>query len=313
MRYPWILSMAVAVVATVGVALLLSLMPAAPRGLEAPAVLAAPPAAAPLHIAVMPAGDVFDQHRRLRRLAEHIRARLGRPVEIVMPVSDDALLRDLAAGRLDAAILDSRRTVLALDACPTPALLRPVPATGPGLVRGTIFNRTDGDIAALDDLGGGTLALVPRTTAGDLQGRAALERRGLLDPPAPVKLLALDRPEQVITAVLEGRADAGAVSDLVLDAFLAGPGAAAPPLRRLFTGEAVPAVTIVVPAGEVEAALTAALRAMDDSDDGRAVLAELGAARIIDGDALDHAPTRLLMESRARSDAMARRDRGEAR
>jgi ABC-type phosphate/phosphonate transport system substrate-binding protein len=134
------------------------------------------------------------------------------------------------------------------------------------------------------------MLMVRMTTAGHLFPMSLLHEHGLLDTARKPALIWVGTHDEVIEQLMAGTADAGAMKDKRLDAYLA----AHPDvrIRRVATSEAVPENALVIrrQAGdEMANRIAEVLLAMPDSAEGREALAEFEVARFVPCDTPDYA------------------------
>jgi len=260
---------------------------------QAPGPAAQPPAAngaqadpapttagAALRVGLIPERDVFAQRRRYRTLADDLAQRLGRPVELVTVNTYQAMLDELAARRVDAAFVGSMVGALAIDRLACEPVAKPVLPDGTANYRGVLFTRGDSPLTTVPALAGRPVAMLRTTLAGNLFPAVEFQRQGVLDGPRAVRPVWLGTHDDVIRAVVEGRADAGAAKDLIVaEHARAHPES---PLRWLVVSRPVPNNALIVRrdlAATLAPALRETLLAMDRDAAGRAALAAFGAAR----------------------------------
>jgi len=213
------------------------------------------PAEAPvgtLRIGVLPLESPAEMHRRFTPLAEHLGARLGRPVELRVALDFAEAVDDLGAGRTRLAWL-SPSTYVQAKRRHGARLLATALREGKPEQHAVVVARRDSGLRGLADLRGRTFAFGdPRSTSSHIVPRAML-----LDAGVPLAALAahahLGHHDAVARAVLNGEYDAGAVMESVA-VRLAGEGlvaiAQSPPIPEFCLCAAA-----AVPAAEREALL----------------------------------------------------------
>lgn len=234
------------------------------------------------HLGIIPERNIFAQRKRYLALAEYLKTKLGRPTELVTDNTYLAVLDDYAEKNLDGAFLGSLVAVLAMDRFSAKVCAKPVVDNDISTYRGVIFVREDSPIKTIDQLAGKTLAMVRATTAGDLYPMYELKQHQLLHNDNQPVITWLGTHDTVIREVVAGHFAAGAAKNLRIDAYAAGPNAV--PLRRLAVGPAVPNNALVLAAqisDEETIAMTNLLLQMNSTEEGRAVLAQLGFSRFV--------------------------------
>jgi phosphonate transport system substrate-binding protein len=245
---------------------------------------------APIRLGVVPERDLFAQQKRNKALADYLADRIGRPVILVTARSYQQILEDFETGEVDAAFLGSLLTVLALERADCRVLVRPELPDGSTTYRGVILVREDSPIRTVQDLANRRIMLVRMTTAGHLFPMSLLHEHGLQDPPKKPALIWVGTHDEVIEQLTAGTADAGAMKDQRLDAYLASHPDAR--VRRLATSEAVPENALVIRhqvGDEMARRIAEVLLAMPNSAEGREALAEFEVSRFVPCDTSDYA------------------------
>jgi len=263
-------------------------------GGDGPDDLAKPPATAAtqpaLRLGIVPERDVFQQRQRYQHVADYLAARLDRPVELATVNTYEAVLRDFEEGQIDGAFLGSLVTVLAMDRLGARVLVKPDIGGGVTSYHGVLFAREDSPITSLDQLPGKRIAMVRATTAGDLFPAWLFATGGLLDAAEPPRRTWVGTHDEVFEMVSAGKADAGAIKNLRLNAMLREHPDAK--VRILSEGRPVPNNALVVrkdlPA-ELARTLSELLLAMHENEPGRAALREIGVERFVPCDRREYA------------------------
>lgn len=244
---------------------------------------AAPPTTQPaIRLGLVPEHDPFVMRQSYRGMKDYLSKRLGQPVELAMLNTYEAVLLDFQERRIEGAFLGSLVGLLAIDRFGANVIVKPESVDGVCTYRGVIFTREGSSIASLDDLRGKPMAMLRATTAGSLFPIAELAKRGLLEGSEPVKTVWMGTHDQVIEAIMSGRAEAGSVKDLRLKAYLK----AHPEVKihELATSKAVPNNALVMRADVAEGLserLAGILLAMDQDAEGQAALRMIGARRFV--------------------------------
>ena len=280
MRVAWIVLTSVLLVGVVGVLAWLNAMPKQPATTSVDEPVTTQAGALTLRLGLIPERDIFAQRRRYRALADYLTEQLDRPVELVTVNTYSGVLKEFEAGRIDAAFVGSMVAVLAHDRYGTRVLCKPQTPGGVTTYRGVFIVREDSPITDIGDLAGRSVALVRTTTAGNLYPIDEFVQRGMLTGDNPPQLHWAGTHDEVVRAVAAGQVDAGAMTDLRLEALLAED--ASLHLRRLATGPAVPNNGLIVRAdmpSDVADQLASQLLTMHETPVGRGVLATFGAKR----------------------------------
>jgi len=267
---------------------------------ESEMLVVPPPAAADqtaLHIGLVPERDIFQLRKRYLALTRYLDKRLGRPVDVVTVNTYQAVLQDFAEKKIDAAFLGSLVAVLTVDRLGAHVLVKPVDEAGVSTYRGVIFVRQDSPIRKIEDLAGHSIAMVKTTYAGDLFPIWEMHRTDINHWAAAPRKVWVGTHDEVILETLGGRADAGAVKNLRLDAFEA----SHPDIkvRRLATSEPVPNDAFVVRADLAETLgvqLRDIMLAMDKDPEGAKALAGFSAVRFVPCGMEEYAPIYDMLE-----------------
>ncbi|MFG0252317.1 MAG: phosphate/phosphite/phosphonate ABC transporter substrate-binding protein, partial [Phycisphaerales bacterium JB038] len=237
---------------------------------------------APLRLALVPERDIFEQRRRYQRLADYLAKHLQRPVEVVTENTYEGVLQDFQNDAIDAAFLGSFISVLAMDRHDARVLVKPEIETGVTTYHGVIFTRADSPIRSLEELAGKSIAMVKGTTAADLFPIAEMKRLEVLNQAGMPTIRWVGTHDEAIREVMEGNVDLGAAKNLRLDAFESQD---AGRVRRLAVSEPVPNNALLVDPVTADVwgeRLRQVLLGMNESPEGRQVLAEFGTVRFVD-------------------------------
>lgn len=142
-------------------------------------------AAPPLKVATY-AYAKYDRVAALTPLAERLGQALGRPTQVVLLPTPDALAEAIRAGEVDVA-MTNLAAYLAVQTDPRvqAVAVLDVPAATAGLYRGVLVARREAGVAAMDDLPGKAHRLryaevLPGSTSGALVQAAALREAGVV-------------------------------------------------------------------------------------------------------------------------------------
>jgi len=248
-----------------------------PASTTAPA-LAGPP----VRIGLMPERDIFAMRRRYKVLADYVAARLGRPVVLSTTNTYEGMLRDFEDSQIELAFAGSLVAAMAMDRYGAKVLVKPELPGGISTYRGVIFVRADSPVTKIAQLKSKIVAMLRTTTAGNLFPSCQMARMGVLGKPDAFKPLWVGTHDDVANEVLAGRADAGAIKNLRLDALLQ----EHPDwkIRRLVESKEVPNNALLVRADLAESLgprIREILLTMDGEAQGRQALQGFGAVRFI--------------------------------
>jgi len=246
-----------------------------------------------MRLAVPPMRNIVALEVKYGALVRYLQERLGRPVELVHQASYTDLTEAFRKNQIDAAFLGSLAYVVAHLEAGVEVLARP-DYGGVSTYRGVIYVRADSPYKTLEDLRGVRLAHAGKgTTAGELFPLYALKTAGL---PAPSAFLGAffdaGSHEAALRAVLEGRADAAAAKDLVLEEMVREDPSLKSYFRELAGSPPVPSNGLA--AGpllgpELKRQIRGLLLSIHESPRGRKALFDLGAKRFVETDDTDYA------------------------
>ena len=283
MKTVWIVLNTTLVVLLVGTLVWVANGPFAgpPKREERPAPPPEQPGAV-LRLGLTPDRDIFAHRNRYRQLVDYLSNRLNRPVKLVTLSTYELVLKDFAEKEIDGAFLGSLVAVLAMDRLDAKVIVKPERRDGSSSYHGVIFVRDDSPIRDLDDLAGGTIAMVRTTTAGHVFPACMMMRTGLWERSDQPRIIWMGTHDDVATSVMEGTADVGAVKDLRLDALLETHSEWN--IRRLTTSKRMPNNALILRsdlAEDLGPKLSNALLAMDSDDQGRKALKAMDVVRFV--------------------------------
>jgi len=236
-----------------------------------------------LRIGLIPERDIFAQRKRYQALAAYVEQQTGQPVTLVTLNAYESALQECADDQIDACFTGSMLAVLAYEHGTLSIVAKPELEGGVTTYHGVLIVPPDSAIQTPADLKGKRLAMVKLTTAGELFAGDLLVREGLTlgEGPDAVAPVWVGTHDEVIREVLAGRADAGAVKNLRLDAYEAAEGVS---LRRLARSGAVPNNALLICHRIPEPLrqhVRRALLTMHEREAGRAALEAFGATRFV--------------------------------
>lgn len=235
-----------------------------------------------LRIGLVPEYDVFELRRSYQPLIRYLSHRLGRRVETVTLGTYEAVLLDFQDKQIDGAFLGALTAFLAMDRFDARVVAKPQRMDGTSTYQGVLFVRKDSPIQSLDQLPGHSIAMLRATTAGSLYPLAEMAKRGYLDRTDAPRFAWMGTHDEVIEAVIAGRAEVGAVKSVRLNSFEQAHGDKI--IRRLATSPAVPNNALILRSDIAEqwgAKLTQVLLEMDQDPAGQEALKTLGVTRFV--------------------------------
>lgn len=163
-----------------------------------------------LTLGVLPALGRAALGEALEPLARILAAALGRPVTLRVGDSYGELARLAALGQIDIGWFAPRRADRMVAVC------RPVTATS-GVYHGAIVARADAGVKRLADLCGRSFAYVDRhSKSGFVEPNLLFARQGIDPLSCFTRIEFAGTHDRCLEGILEGRTDAGAVSELAL-------------------------------------------------------------------------------------------------
>jgi phosphonate transport system substrate-binding protein len=176
-------------------------------------------AQAVLNIGLVPSEDPRVVVSDNQALLEHLRSALGVEVKPFVATDYTGVIEAMRAKKLDAALLGPFAYVLAHQVAGADAFaLLETQKQGPSY-HAVIIARKDRGIASLNDLRGKTFAFVdPSSTSGHLFPKAALLKAGLNPDTDFARTIFSGGHDASAVAVQNGKVDAAAIADALLDA-----------------------------------------------------------------------------------------------
>lgn len=185
-----------------------------------------------LRVSLAPDDKPTVLRKKFKPLSDYLEKKIGMKIEFRPMASEDALVEALAANKLDMVWLggfDFTRARLRSNDQVIPIAQREEDAQ-----TRSVFITAHDDITRLEDLKGRTFAFGPESsTSGHLMPRSFL-RAANIDPDTDMKhIVYTGTPDAVVAAVAGGKADAGALNNVVWKKMLAD-GKADPKVLHVF-------------------------------------------------------------------------------
>ena len=200
-----------------------------------------------LTLGLIPSEDPRVMSSEYRPLTDYLAGALGMEVKPFVATDYNGVIEALRSGRLDVAMLGPFSYVLATTVANVEAFA--IPETGKAGVsyHAVIISRRDRGFATLADLKGRTFAFVdPSSTSGHLYPKAALIKLGL-DPDAFFgRVIFSGGHDASALSVQNGKIDAAAVADALLEAAYARGVVKKEDIQVLWTSEPIPTVPYVM-------------------------------------------------------------------
>jgi len=255
-------------------------------------------------IAILPDENVFSQKRRYRPLATYLSERLGMEVKTKVLDSYSAVYSEMLTHKVDAAFFGSLSYLVLSHNIKLEPMVRPVRKDGTSTYRGVIFAlRGKGISENCDTWRGKRIALVGKsTTSGYLFPRWYLQNRGVKRFEGYFsKIIYAGSHDAAILAVLRNEADIGCSTDRTYNLFLDGDPFAGRRLVVLATSAPFPSNSLALRTGGLDPAIEVQMKeyllGLENTEEGRNVLASLRISRFTETRADDYEPVREMMET----------------
>lgn len=233
-------------------------------------------------IAVVPELGAIEQERRYSGIARLIADELGIRTQLRHLDTYDRVLEEFDRGRIDAAVVGSLAYGKLRARWGVIPIARPE-KNGVSRYRGVIVARAGSDVRDVAGLRGKSLAFVPGTTAGDLFPRLLAPAAGGLARYFS-RLVRAPSHSEAVLLVAQGRVDAAAVKDLVLQRMLAGSAELKARVQVVAASESVPENALVVHASldpRLRERIRNVLLSAHRTEAGRRALQAVGADRFV--------------------------------
>ena len=239
-----------------------------------------------LLLGIEPEHNIFDQMERYRTLARYLSEHLGIQVKLTIMSRYGEVINRFGSRRLDGAFLSSYTAALAVTTLKLEPAVSPVHLGGESRSRGYIFVRSDRGIRTLADMQGKSIVFVdPLTTEGYIFPLAFLKRQGINDEKMFFKRQYFSGSHaSAMFAVLDGRADIGAVKNTIYDNQIDIDPSIGDELEVIAQSQDVPEETLCLRhdlPGEIKDKIQAVLLSMEETSRGKRVLRQFKALRFV--------------------------------
>lgn len=172
-----------------------------------------------LSIGLIPSEDSQSMIESSQQVLDQLQAQLGMPVKPFVATDYNGVIEALRSKKLDVAYLGPFSYVLASQVADAEAFAVAVTKkTGKSAYRSLIVARADSSINSLADLKGHTFAFVdPSSTSGHLFPKAGIEQAGYQPDKLFSRVIFSGSHDASILAVANGKVDAAAVADRILN------------------------------------------------------------------------------------------------
>jgi phosphonate transport system substrate-binding protein len=199
-----------------------------------------------LNIGLVPAEDPRLMIADNQALIDALRQSLGMEVKPFVATDYNGVIEALRAKKLDVALLGPFSYVLAASIAEVDPIAIPETQKQGPTYHSLIVARKDRNIRTLADLKGRTFAFVdPSSTSGHLFPKTAMLRAGL-NPDTDLRAIFAGSHDASVIAVQNGKVDAAAVADGLLDAALARGVVKADEIQVVWTSEPIPGSPVVI-------------------------------------------------------------------
>lgn len=199
-----------------------------------------------LNLGLVPAEDPRLMVADNQALIDALRQSLGMEVKPFVATDYNGVIEALRAKKLDVAMLGPFSYVLAASIAEVDPVAMPETQKQGATYHSLIVARKDRNIRTLADLKGRSFAFVdPSSTSGHLFPKTAMIRAGL-DPDADLRSIFAGSHDAGVIAVQNGKVDAAAVAEGLLDAAAARGMVKADELQVVWKSEPIPGAPVVM-------------------------------------------------------------------
>jgi phosphonate transport system substrate-binding protein len=248
-----------------------------------------------LVIGLIPEMNVFKQMERHKPLMAYLTAQTGIRMKLTILSRYGNMIESFSRGQMDGAFLGSFTGALAVQQLQVIPVVRPVNLDGESTYHGLIYARRDSGIRTIADMKGKKFALVEKaTTAGYIFPLAYLRNNGIANPEAFFsELFYSGSHDASLRAVLSGDAQVGASKNTVYEAETKKDPRIAEAMTILARSAPVPSNGLCLRRdldAQTREKLKKILLEMDQTVDGREVLAKFGALKFVETNEEDYRP-----------------------
>ena len=257
-----------------------------------------------LLIGIEPEHNIFDQMRNYRKLADYLSEKLDIKIRLTIMSRYGEALQRFKSRRLSGAFLNSYTTSMVIRELDLEPVVRQVKLNGEAVTYSYIVVRADSGIKKVADMRMKRFAFVdPATTEGYLFPLAFLKGNGVDDLTTFLgSYFFTGSHASAVFAVLDGRADIGAVKETVYNKVVSGDETIGRELVVIKKSPPIPETTLcltVEVSSELRERITTTMLEMNGTEEGRKILKELSALRFAPADKDDY-KTVLQIEQQAR-------------
>jgi phosphonate transport system substrate-binding protein len=237
-----------------------------------------------LLIGIEPEHNIFDQMRSYRKLADYLSEKLEVKIRLTIMSRYGEALQRFESRRLSGAFLNSYTTSMVIRELDLEPVVRKVKLNGEAVTYSYIVVRADSGIRKVADMRMKRFAFVdPATTEGYLFPLAFLKGNGIDDLTTFLEgYYFTGSHTSAVFAVLDGRADIGAVKETVYNKVVSGDATIGRELVVIKKSPPIPETTLCLSkeiSSELRARITTTMLEMNGAEEGRKILKELEALR----------------------------------
>jgi phosphonate transport system substrate-binding protein len=170
-------------------------------------------------IGVIPEVNLVKQMDRYTPLCRYLGKKIGVPVEVKPLANYGRIYEKMRDGEIDGGFFGSFVYAMTRAKIEIEPIARPARSNGVSSYAGVTFVRKDSGINRAEDMKGRTIALVdPATTGGYLAQKEYLAHHGV-DLDRDMKILWTGSHDEVVTAVMQERAEIGGAKNTAVDKY----------------------------------------------------------------------------------------------
>lgn len=246
-------------------------------------------------IGLIPEENIFKQMDRYRPLAKYLSDKLGITVKLTILSRYGDIIDGFTSRKMDGAFFGVFTGALAREKLGVEPLVRPVNLDGTSFVQSYVFVRKDSGIKGARDMKGKRMVFVDRATVtGYLYGLSFLKEAGVVDIERYFKEhYFTGSHDSTVYSVLDNRADVGVAKSSIFNTIVQKDPVIKEELVVIAKSRDFPTMILSVRKDlqeDLKSRLKSLLLGMDRIQDGKAVLAQLGALKFISTETSDFEP-----------------------
>lgn len=239
-----------------------------------------------LLVGIEPEHNIFDQVENYRALSAYLSEKVDVQIKLTIMSRYGEITKRFKSLHLDGAFLSSYTAALSINELGLKPVASPVGHGGESTSRGYIIVREDSGIQTVADMQGKSIVYVdPASTEGYVFPLSQLNKNGITDPDGYFSRSSFAGSHaSTVFAVLDSRADIGAVKDTAYLKLIQKDRSIENELSVIATSPGVPETTLCVRSDldpDLQQNLESVLLNMDKNDQGKKVLKKFGALRFV--------------------------------